>query len=292
MMIHFKKILFLLIISVFILCSCSKNEEQKIYTPDMLRITNTEETFIGCRERFLDVFGAAKEKVRILEEGHNKTVEVGNPSEYFLENDYILTAFEPFPLGTFDLPIVCGFTKHMNEEEARKYYDTPTRNCDISYESDGESDFLLRFITEEMTEEYSAEYDQKTDSFRYVFTTENNGTEEVVEFIEFVRTAENSYAAQSKTTRFYIEFDQEGKIILFCCGELRNGEFMLEESIFNVTDTVPDKNWVLMKGKSNYLNIHTFEDGILTHEDCSSGPWKSIKINEKDYESAFYYSAQ
>ncbi len=257
----------------------------------MLNISNTEETFIGCRERFLDVIGAAKAKVRILEEGHNKTIEVGNPSEYFLENDYILTAFEPFPLGTFDLPIVGGFTADMDAESAQKYYDNPTRNCDISFDSDGESNFVLRFITEEMTEEYSAEYNKKSDSFRYVFSTENNGTEEIVEFIEFIKIGENSYAMQSKTTRFYIEFDEDGRIIVFCCGELRNGEFTLEESIFSASDTVPDKSWVLSKGKSQFLNIHTFENGILTHEDCSSGPWKSIKINEKDYESAFY-SAQ
>lgn len=287
---RFLKIFSLFTVALLIFCSCSKEDEQKIYTPDMLRTTNTEESFIGCRERFLDVIGAAKAKVSILEEGHNKSIEVNNPSEYFLENNYILTAFDPFPLGTFDLPIVGGFTKHMNEEEAQKYYDTPTRNCDISYKSDGESSFLLRFITEESTEEYSAEYNKKSDSFRYVFSTEKNGTEETVEFVEFIKTGENSYAMQSKTTRFYVEFDEEGKIVIFCCGELRNGEFSLEESIFD-SDTTLDKNWVLMRGKSQFLNIHTFENGILTHEDCSSGPWKSIKINEKDYESAFY-SAQ
>ena len=290
MKLRFNKCLSLFIALLFIFSSCSKNEEPKVHTPDMLNITNTEESFIGCRERFLDVIDAAKAKVRILEEGHNKTVEVNNPSEYFLENNYILTAFEPFPLGSFDLPIVGGFTKQMNEEEAQKFYDNPTRNCDISFDSDGEAEFVLKFITEEMTEEYSAEFNKKSDSFRYVFSIENNGTEEIVEFIEFIRIDENSYAMQSKTTRFYIEFDEEGRIIVFCCGELRNGEFTLEESIFNTEDNIPDKNWVLTRGKSQFLNIHTFENGILTHEDCSSGPWKSIKINEKDYESAFYSS--
>ncbi len=288
MMIHFKKILSLLIIPVFILCSCSKQEDEKIYTPDMLHITNTEESFIGCRERFLDVIGAMEAIVSILETGHNKTIEVNNPSEYFLETDYILTAFSPFPLGTFDLPIVGGFTKHMNEEEAQKYYDNPTRHADISYESDGETSFVLRFISEEFTEEYSAEYNKKNDSFRYVFTTENSGAEETVEFIEFVKCGENSYAVQSKTTRCYIEFDSEDKIVFFCCGELRNGEFSTENSIFPIPSATLGKSWVLSEGKSQFSNIHTFENGVLTHEDCSSGPWKSIKINEKDYESAFY----
>jgi len=76
--------------------------------------------------------------------------------------------------------------------------------------------------------------------------------------------------------------------VSFCCGELRNGEFTLENSIYPSSEENLGENWVLSEGKSQYSNIHTFKDGILTHEDCSSGPWKSIKINEKDYESAFY----
>ena len=274
-----------------VLCSCTDNDEPKIHTPDMLSITNSEKTFNGCRLRFLDVIDAMTAKVSILESGHNKTIEVNNPSEYFLENDYILTAFNPFPLGTFDLPIVGGFTADMDNEQAQKYYDSPTRHCDIDYESDGESSFVLRFITEEMTEEYSAEYDKKADSFRYIYSIENNGTEEVVEFLEFVKTGDNSYAMQNKNTRCYIEFDKEGNIIAFCSGELRNGEFTVEDSIFPSPSLSVGKSWVLSNGKAQFSNIHTFEDGMLTHEDCSSGPWKSIKINEKDYESAFY-SAQ
>lgn len=285
---RFIKCLCLLTALTLILCSCSGNEDEKIYTPDMLNITNTEETFLGCRERFLDVMSAMESKVSILEAGHNKTVKAGNPSEYFLENNYILTAFTPFPLGTFDLPIVGGFTEDMNSEDAQKYYDNPTRNCDISYESDGKSSFVLKFISEEMTEEYSAEYDKKTDSFRYVYSTENSGTEETVEFLEFIKINENTYAAQSKTARCYIEFDSDNKIVSFCCGKLRNGEFTVEDSIFPAPESGSGKNWVLSEGKSQFSSIHTFEDGVLTHEDCSSGPWKSIKINEKDYESAFY----
>lgn len=288
MNIRFKRCLSLLAVLLLLLCSCSKEEEEKIYTPDMLYITNNEETFIGCRERFLDVIKAMTAKVSILEAGHNKTIQVNNPSEYFLENDYILTAFEPFPLGSFDLPIVGGFTADMDKESAQTYYDTPTRNSDISFKSDGESSFLLKFISEETTEEYSAEFDKKADSFRYIYSTENNGTEEIKEFIEFIKIGENSYAVQSKTTRCIIEFDGDNKIVSFCCGELRSGEFTIEDSIFPIPSGNIGKNWVLSEGKSQFSNIHTFEDGILTHEDCSSGPWKSIKINEKDYESAFY----
>ena len=285
---HLKICLSLFSVLMLLLCSCSGKEEEKIYTPDMLSITNTEESFIGCRERFLDVMRAMKAKVSILESGHNKTVKAGNPSEYFLENNYILTAFMPFPLGTFDLPIVGGFTAEMDEESAQKYFKRPTDHSDISFVSDGESEFLLKYISEEATEEYFAEFDKKADCFRYVCSTEKNGVEETVEFLEFIKIDKYSYAVQSRTTRCFIEFDSEDRIVSFCCGELRNGEFTADDSIFPVPSETPDKNWVIAEGKSNYSNIHTFEDGILTHEDCSSGPWKSIKISEKDYESAFF----
>ncbi len=286
---YLKIFLSLFLVLLFLLCSCSGNGgEEKIVTPDMLNITNTEETFIGCRERFLDVMSAMKSKVSILEEGHNKTIQIEKPAEYFLESNYILTAFSPFPLGTFDLSIVGGFTADMDEESAQKYYKRPTDHADISFISDGKSNFLLKYISEEETEEYSAEFDKKTDSFRYVFLNEKEGTEEIVEFLEFVKIDKYSYAVQSRTTRCFIEFNEENKIVRFCCGELRKGEFTAEESIFPAPSEALDKNWVLSEGKSQYSNIHTFEDGILTHEDCSSGPWKSIKINEKDYESAFF----
>lgn len=285
---HLKKCLSVFSVLLFLLCSCSGTEEEKITTPDMLSITNTEESFIGCRERFLDVIRAMESKVSILESSHNKTVQINNPSEYFLENDYILTAFSPFPLGSFDLPIVGGFTADMDEESAQSYYDSPTRHSDISYDSDGETYFLLKFVTEETADEYSAEYNKKTDSFRYVYSTEKDGTEKTVEFLEFITIGKNSYAVQSGTTRCFIEFDSENKIVSFCCGELRKGEFTLEDSIFTSSEQALGKNWVLSEGKSQYSNIHTFENGVLTHEDCSSGPWKSIKINEKDYESAFF----
>ena len=288
---RFIRYLSIIVALLTVLCSCSKNEEPKIYTPDMLNITNTESTFIGCRERLLDVIDAMKSKVTILENGHNKTIEVANPSEYFLETNYILTAFAPFTLGSFDLPIVGGFTADMDNEKAQKYYDNPTIYRDINFESDGESEFVLRFTTEESTEEYSAEYNKKADSFRYIYTIEDNGIDEVVEFIEFVKTGDFSYAVQSNTTRCHIVFDKDGNIVEFCCGELRYGEFTVEDSIFPESETPINKNWVLSSGKAQFSNIHTFEDGILTHEDCSSGPWKSIKINETDYQSAFY-SAQ
>ncbi len=281
-----KRIISLFAALLLLLCSCAKNEPQKIRTADMLTITNTEETFSGCRERFSNVLSAMKAKVSVLENEHNRNVRIENPSEYFLENNYILTSFDPFSIGSFE--ITEGFHSEMTNESAQTFFELQSKGADIIYESDGKTSFVLKFVSEELTEEYSVEYNKKPDSFRYVKKTETDSGESIDEFFEFSKTASGAYVMQSKTERCYIEFNKEDEIVYFCCGELREDEFSPENSICPSPGKTVDKHWVLSNGKSRFLNIHTFENGILTHEDCSSGPWKSVKIDANGYESAFY----
>ena len=65
----------------------------------MLNITNTEESFNGCRERLSSVLTAMKSKVSVLEAEHNRSIKIENPAEFFLDKNYIHTAFEPFLLS-------------------------------------------------------------------------------------------------------------------------------------------------------------------------------------------------
>lgn len=281
-----KRCLSLLAALLLLLCSCSSEEPQKIITADMLNITNTEETFNGCRERLDNVLSAMKAKVSVLESEHNRAIKIENPDEFFLDTYYIHTAFDPFYIDSDE--IADGFTEEMTAEAAQSYYSIYSNGADIIYESDGKSRFLLKFVSEEMITEYSAEYNKKNDSFRYTVKTENDSGENIEEFLEFSKIKNSGYVIQSKTERCYIEFDDENEIISFCCGELRTDEFSTEDSIFPAPEQTIDKYWVLSSGKSRFSNIHTFEDGVLTHEDCSSGPWKSIEIIAENYESAFY----
>lgn len=282
-----KKCLSLFAALLLLLCSCSNDGgSERLITADMLNITNTEETFSGCLDRFDSVIAAMKAKVSILEAEHNKSIKVQNPDEYFLESDYILTAFEPFLISS--LGIADGFTADMSEETAKDFYKLQSRGMDVVYASDGKTSFSLKFVSEELIEEYTAEYDPKADSFRFVFKTENGDGEQIEEFLEFAKTAGGAYIMQSKTSRCFIEFDSEDKIVAFCAGELRSGKFSLDESIFPSTEENLGKSWVLSRGKSQFLNIHTFENGVLTHEECSSGPWKSVQIDADGYASAFY----
>lgn len=282
-----KRIIVLAVVFVLIFSSCSGNPEvPKLKTADMLDITNTDLDFKGCVSRFDAVVSAMKSKATILENAHNNTVKADAEGEYFLEKDYVLTVFEPFQLTSFDL--TRNFDAELTEETAKTLFSDVSDGMEIFYESDGKSSFVLQMLSETVVREYSVEYNEKTDRFRYIYSVEDSEEETVVEFFEFMKDENGRYLIQSNTNRCVVEFDSEDRIVYFCCGELNGGEFLLEESLFETQKTQISENWVLERGKSNYINIHTYENGVLNHEDCSSGPWKSIKINEEDYASAFY----
>ena len=281
-----KRCLSLIAVILILLCSCSKNEPEVNKTADMLTITNTEKTFAGCRERMADVLRAVKAKVDVLEAEHNRAIKIENPDEYFLDTDYIHTAFDPFLLASEE--IANSFTAEMTDEAAISFYSNFSNGAQTIYESDGESYFTVKFVSENMTREYSAEYDKKNDSFIYTVTVETEEGVTVEEFLEFTKGKKGEYVIQSLSERFFVEFDKEDNIVTFCCGKLRNDSFSVDESVYPSPEKTIDEHWVLSKGKSQFLSIHSFEDGVLTHEDCSSGPWKSISIIARDYESAFY----
>ncbi len=275
----------LLAIALVLLCACSKNDKGRVKTADMLNITNTEETFLGCLERFESVKDAMSAKISILEGAHNAVIESGNKTEYFLDDNYILTSFEPFMLSA--LSTVQGFTSDMTDEAAQDYYKLQSEGMDITFTSEGEN-YELTFVSESTVKTYTAEYDAKTDSLRYVYSVEESGDESVVEFLEFSKAGKNAYAIQSGNTRCYIEFNKDDEIVYFCCGELYEGGFTLDESIYPEPEKNLDGFWVTSRGKTVFNNIHTFEDNVLTHEDRSSGPWKTVRIDAENYASAFY----
>lgn len=251
----------------------------------MLSITNEEKSFLGCKSRYEAVVSAMKSKITVLENAHNNVIMSGNKEEYFLDENYILTTFEPFALNT--LSITDSFTPDMTNEKAQDYFKLQSEGMSINF-SNKNNIAELMFVSESLVKIYTAEYDKKSDSLKYSYTVENGGEETVEEFLEFRQIKKNIYIIQSRYERCYIEFDKNGEIIYFCFGKLNEGEFSADESIFIETENEPDGFWVISRGKTKYSSIHTFENEILTHEDQSSGPWKTIKINAVDYESAFY----
>lgn len=255
-------------------------------TADMLDITNTDLDFQGCKSRLDSVLSAMKSKVNVLENAHNNDVRTNAEGEYFLEKDYVLTSFEPFVLSEFG--ITDKFSSELNPTNVKSIFEQEAGGMETVLDTDGKSRFLLQMISEITVKDYSVEYNEKSDSFRYTYTVEDAEGVSTVEFLEFIKEKDGVYLIQSKTTRCVIEFNGEDEIVRFCCGELRTGEFTTEESVFESENRDVSENWVLARGKSQYSNIHTYSKGVLTHEDCSSGPWKSVKISEANYASAFY----
>ncbi len=284
-----KKIISALLAAVFlVLTGCSSNRKDVPITTtsapksaDMLNITSTGISYAECVKRYYAVLDAVKNKIQILEKEHNKQIESENPEKFFLDENYILTAFDPFVLTKFSTTE--SFSPNLSEEELINSLSFITDGDSISFKNDGDSKYLLSFVNENSLEEYSVEYSTK-DSFRYVLTTETDETAVTNEFLEFRKNV-NTYYVQSKTSRLWVQFDSDGNIIYFCCSTLKNGSYGNADSIY--PDSAPKKEWITERNRDDYISIHTYENGILTHEDSSSGPWKTLTINESDYQNAF-----
>ena len=274
----------LLALMLLFLCACSDKGDNRVITADMLNITNTDKDFQGCLSRFEAVLSAMSAKISILEDAHNKVISSENKNEYFLDENYILTSFEPFITET--LSITEGFTADMTNQTAQDYYKLQSEGMDISFSYDG-ANYELTFVSETMSKSYTAEYDEETDSLRYTYAVEDGDEETVEEFLEFSKTESGAYIIQSRYSRCYIEFNKNDEIVYFCCGTLYDGEFTLDESIYPEREKEPDGYWVISRGKSSYSGIHTFEDNVLIHEDRSGGPWKTVRINGENFASAF-----
>ena len=280
-----KLFIFLVALSLFLCSSCSKKEPEVIKTADMLNITNEDADYLGCRERYESVISAVSAKVSVLENAHNEKIRIETESEYFFEDEYILTSFEPFILSSFSLTDY--FSPSMTPKQAQETYKTLCRGMTVEYSTD-KNTHSLRFVSEELVEEYKAEYDEEFDSFRYVFSIENAEGRRTEEFLEFIRLENSAYAIQSGTARCYVDFDENNEIEFFSCTVLKSGEYSPDDDGIYPAKELLSSDWVNEKGKDAFISIHTFENGILTHSECSSGPWKTVNITATDFSSAFY----
>lgn len=281
-----KKIFAVLFAAVLIFCSgCNNNGDiqtttQPPKTADMLVLPTNKKNYADCVKRYYAVVSAVISKVQVLETEHNKALEAEDPEKFFLNDNYIATGFEPFLLNEFSITESFDFT--MDEAKARELFAAQSKGADIQFEKNTTNSFVLRFVEEQSMKEYTVDY-SSSDSFRYVCTQENGNETEIIEMLEFAKK-NSSYYIQSLKTRLYVQFDANGNIVYFCCSTLKDGNY-LEESIYPQNDA--SDNWVTEKEKDDYLNIHTYQNGALIHEECSSGPWKTITISEKDYSGAF-----
>lgn len=286
-----KKITALLLAVLLALCLCSCGETQPvsvIQKAGMLNITNDEKTYLGCRSRFEAVIDSVCTTVEIIEEQHNAAVKAENGADYFLSEDYILTAFEPFSKNL--LTITDFFDSDMTYEKAQETYKLESGGTDIEFSSKGEEEYNLRFVSEELTRNYSVEYDKKNDSFRFIYISDSDTNGQTREFIEFTRTADGVYLIQGSKARLAAGFNEQGELAFLYCAELDGGSFSVDESVFPSTSLMTSQveNWVNARGDEAFIRMHTLSDGVLVHSDRSTGTLKTVKMNAADYASAFY----
>lgn len=292
-----KKILAILLAGMMImLCACNKDNGDPtaeittapaMRTSDMLDITARGLNYIDCLNRYYSVITAVKNKVQILENEHNKIIENANGDRYFLDENYILTYFDPFLMNS--LFLTEGFKDYTNPADVNAYYTIYSNGADIRYEIKNTATRALYFSSEDSVKEFKAEYNQSNDSFRYTAYTDSDGNRVLDESLEFVKLTRNIYLIQSKNARCYVEFDDTGKIVYFCCTVLKGGTYTEADTIYDGNVITDGRSWAMAYEKDTYLSIHTYENGVMTHEECSSGPWKSVSINESDYASAFLF---
>ncbi len=278
---------FLLALVFVFLCGCGPSDDgqdetttRAVKTADMLVLSSNRKNYSECVKRYYAVLSAVKNKIQILESEHNKAVENENPENFFLMDEYIPTGFDPFILSDFSVSE--AFDSSMDNQKAQEAFAGIIPEANIMFENDSDSRYVLTLVSEEALKEYEVDY-SSSDSFRFISRSENGDESNLDELLEFTKNG-NTYYIQSLTARLFVQFDGKGNIVSFSCATLKNGNYK-NESIY--PKTTAEKDWVTDRDKADYLNIHTYENGILIHEDCSSGPWKTVSINESEYTNAF-----
>lgn len=262
--------------------------DQKIIYRDTLIIENTQLNFEGALERFYAVLNSLKTRVNLLEESHNEAIEQENPDNYFLDKSYILRSFDPFNIKSLEINEKIDET--VDAVNAAEVFENEAQGAGVIFDRK-DSGYTLKFMSETLTKVYDASYDEKTDSLRFVYSQETPPQDKNVEFLEFIKADDNSYAIQSNKARCIIAFDEDGNILNFKYAELNSGEYKLDKSIFKASaaSLLTFRNEISNKKKSDYDNIREYNEGVLTHIETVEGNINEVQIYSDLYASVFVY---
>lgn len=265
--------------------SCGAGEPQMIYK-DTLVITNEEKTFEGAKERYRAVLESLKTRVTLLEESHNQSVRIENPDSYFLDDNYILRAFDPFTVSSFEM--TDKVNDSVSAENAPDIFKDDAENSSVIFTRE-DGGYTLRFMNEGLTATYKAEYDSKTDSFRFTYNEDGQSPELKSEFLEFITVSSGAYIIQSNKSRCYIEYDENGNIVTFTCSTLKDKVYSLQDSVFGSSAAALTvfRSRIDNGKKTDYESIREYSEGVLTHIDTVEDKVNEIQIYADIYASAF-----
>ncbi len=273
----------IVLLCILFTAGCSGNKPAVIVTSNMFVYEDTGKSFLSARGRYEAVVNVIRNEVTVLENAHNEKIIVENPDDYFLNNEYILSSFDPFNIDNFALSEF--FDEKTDQSLAQTFYSNYAAGRDIQYSS-SDKEYNLKFISDGMNEIYSVICSDNFDSFRFEHLTVSSDGENCEDFLDFVRISDNTYAIQSSLNRCYIQFDSEGHIDYFRFSQIKDGINDIGNSIFK-SSAVIGKSWVTNNKTVTYSSIIEFKDRILTHQDSSTGTLKEISVNEDDFASGF-----
>lgn len=286
-----KRAVCLLLVFICLICTltaCRQDKTTQLYK-DTLVITNEDSDFLGAKARFNDVITALTTKISTLEGCHNTSISNSEPDNYFLNENYILTAFDPFNIPSF--AITDKFTSELTSENAAEVFKDDAAGSDIKYSADGDS-VTLQFMSEELIRTWKTEYNSRSDSFHFTYTEDTPPQEKTIEFLEFVTVSKGVYAIRSNKTKCMIAFDENNNIESFSCSQLKDGTLSPDNSIYGASQaalTSFESN--INKGKlSSFDRTYEFTDGVLTRNDTIEGKTRKIMVVQEQYESAFLIS--
>lgn len=265
------------------LCACSGEPEPiPEHKAGVLYFTDTTKTYSGCATRAQQVITALNEKVNLIISQNNTAIESRVPEKYFLEQDYILTSFQPFVSDYF------AYTLGFSDDAAK------AGTLDVTADFGEASSTLFekvdknvyKFTVEggEREFELHGEYSRKCNSLRFSRVVFDEDGESAAEFLDFVYVEDKGYYLQNAAERCVIAFDESGNVSYFTYARLAQGEFEFEaESVYpdgeEARELAPAE-WTSGGDKNRYICVYAYTEGVLSYEDCSSGKWKTVNISE------------
>lgn len=225
-----RKIILLFLSSIF-LCACGETTVSEPEEENVL-VEIAQNDWSGGFSRLAKVQSDVINIVSILDT-HNYTIIMGNPSDYWDEDNYYYLHFIPM-----DSDMMLS-TMYINEvEDSAAVEQNVIANLSVlgfsnpAFQRLNKHEYLIQYdgtFTDRQTHisypgyrSINCIYDASHDWMQAVSSIENVSTLDIQEdtFYEFAEIDGGKYAYQNESERMYVEYDEEGQLKMFVYSEL------------------------------------------------------------------------
>lgn len=291
-----KKKLIFPILGIMMLCSCGKQQTEE-NAESIAPVVIAQNDWTGGFSRLAAIQTDVINIVSILDT-HNYDIIMGNPSDYWDEDEYYYLHFIPMDS---DMMLSTLYLNETDDETVMQQNVTANLQA-MGYENPtvaktAKHEYLIRYsgtFTDRQTyETYPAKrtvtciYDAAHDRMQAVSVTRNTSTLEEQEdaFYEFAELGNGKYAFQNEKERMYVEYYDTGELKLFAYSELAS----------------PEQNEEEEETEQNGQNLEDFIMDITENDssgdEADSGSENQdqetdMQSEEKENYGAFYLSAE